>query len=57
MDERTKVSNLTVGELRQVIGETVWDVLEEFMQEVLANLPVDDMDFNDEDLYGDNGGE
>ena len=55
MDEKTKVSDLTVGELRQVIGETVWDVLEEFMQEVLANLPVDDMDFDDEDLYGDNG--
>ena len=57
MDEKTKVSDLTVGELRQVIGETVWDVLEEFMQELLANLPVDDMDFDDEDLYGDNGGE
>ena len=57
MDERTKVSDLTVAELRQVVAETVWDVLDDFMQQVLANLPNEKEDFDNEDLYGDNGGE
>lgn len=64
MDDDKKVADLTVKEIKHIIEDTVLGALEEFWDSVMTQIKRvenaknnESIDFEDEELYGDNGGE
>ena len=64
MDDDKKVADLTVKEIKHIIEDTVLGALEEFWDSVMTQIKRvenaknnESIDFEDEEFYGDNGGE